>query len=522
MYNYKYFASFAALAFASTASCLSVTPSNDPTALANALLGDGITLVSATYSGAIDSSGLYKNGPLGIRDSIVLTTGDAVGVVPGPSTAGELNVGKATPGHAMCKSLNGGITTYDASVLSMNVILGPGFTGFSSEFIFTTEEYPEWAGSDFIDAFGIYVDGKNIALNTNGNPINSDMAFFTESVLTPPASGSSMDGSTPLLWAGHVTAPGAHTIEIVICDTGDDVIDSAIFVAIDGCTGECKSAPLSDCSGATDSSGIPNVNTTPTSTPGSVHANIAPSSSTIPGHANSTITASPVSPTEPPCVTYTSYIIKTITKCDSGSCHPTTTVVPTVVTSTLELTVYTPCSTFTVSRCTGGAGSCATYTNTVTYPAITTYPPAPTFTAPAGYLTAPAGYPTAPVGHPTSTVPVSAGVIPAYISPSSVPFGNGTHGCAGGAHCSRPTPSAGSSIPIGPSNNLTSNAACPNGANCPHSSMVLSFTSAATATPIKPAVPSTLAYTSAASHVAGKTSAVVLGFIVAALIAAGI
>lgn len=521
MYNYKYFVSFAALAFASTASCLSVTPSNDPNALAKALLGDGITLVSATYTGSIASSGLYTHGPLGIRDSIVLTTGDAVDVIPGPGTAGEVSKSKGTPGNPMCNSLDGGITTYDGAVLSMNVILGPKYVGFSSEFIYTTEEYPEWTGSKFIDPFGIYIDGHQIAFNPNGNPINSDGAYFSSSALTPPASGSSMDGSTPRLWSGYDAAPGAHKIDIVICDTGDGLMDSAVFVAIDACHGHCKSTvpPSDDCSGTID----PPVHggTTPSS-PGHVGT-----TSSSPGHVyptsigshNSTITATPVSPTEAPCVTYTSYIIKTITKCDAASCRPTTTVVPTVVTSTLQLTVYTPSSTLTLSRCTGGPGSpCVTYTNTVTYHAITTYPPVPTFTAPAGYIVTPVGHSTAPVGRPTFTVPVSAGAIPTYTSPSSVPFGNGTHGCAGGGLCSRPTPSAGFSIP---SSNTTSNGTCSGGYNCPHSSIMLSFTPSA-ATPTKSQLPSDLTYSSAASHLAGKTSAVILGFIVAALVAAGI
>lgn len=503
MYNYKYFVSFAALAFASTASCLSVTPSNDANALAKALLGEGLTLVSATFSGAASSAGLYTQGPLGIRNSIVLTTGDAVDVIPGPGTAGEISKSKNTAGNSMCRDLNGGTETYDAALLSMNVILKPGFSGFSSEFIFTTEEYPEWVGYDFNDVVGIFIDGHQIAHDTDGNHISvSGPSFMPGSVLTPPASGSSMDGSTPILWSGYTAAPGPHKIDIVICDTADTLIDSALFVAIDGCTGDCQSKPatLDGCSDGVDSpvyvKSAPAVKAAPSTKPGSstlTSAGYANSTSTATGTHNSTITTAPT----PPCVTYTSYIIKTITKCDSDSCHPTTTVVPTVITSTLQLTVYTPCSTFTVSRCSGGAGSaCVTYTNTVTYPAITTYPAIPTFTA--------------PLGHPTYT-PVSAGSIPTPLIVGSVPYGNGTHGCAGGAHCGRPTPSAGFSIP-------SNNATCPGGPNCPRSSTIFSFT-AATATPVKPSEP---AYTGAASHVAGMTSAVVLGFIVAAVVAAGI
>lgn len=525
MYNYKYFASFAALAFASTASCLSVTPSNDAHALAKALLGEGLTLVSATFSGAAASSGLYTKGPLGIRDSIVLTTGDAVDVIPGPGTKDEISKSNGGSGNSMCEALNGGVVSFDTAFLSMDVILQPGFTGFSSEFIFSTEEYPEWVGSDFNDVFGIYIDGKQVAYDTDGKSVDvSGPSFTPSSVLTPPASGSSMDGSTPILWSGHTAAPGPHKIDIFICDTGDRLMDSALFVAIDACVGECKKeVAVDDCSDGVDSppntaeaagiagiggiAGIAGIAGAAGTAGTVVDVGAILNKVTDVRHADSTITAAPTSSTEAPCVTYTSYIIKTITKCDSDSCHPTTTFVPTVVTSTLQLTVYTPCSTLTVSRCAGGPDSpCVTYTNTVTYPAITTYPAVPTFTAPAGY--------------PTYTGPVSAGIVPTPIALSSVPYGNsthgnGTHGCAGGAYCGRPIPSAGTSIPVGPSNNLTSNATCPGGPNCPRSSTMLSFTSAT-------ATPSALVYASAASHIAGMTSAVVLGFIVAAVVAAGI
>lgn len=493
MYNYKYFVSFAALAFASRASCLSVTPSNDANALAKALLGDGITLVSATYSGAADGSGLYTNGPLGIRDSIVLTTGNAVDVIPGDSTGGEISRSKGTSGNDLCRSLNGGTETYDAAVLSMNVILEPTFRGFFSEFIFTTEEYPEWVGSNFHDVFGIFIDGKQIAHDTNNDAVTvNGPSFGSGSVLTPPASGSNMDGSTPILGSGYLASPGPHKIDIAICDTADSLLDSAVFVTLGACTGKCTSGTAISSSSSPTTAPCGLIIPSPTTTVSSSAA-----------HKFVTTTA-PVSSIEPPCVTYTSYIVKTVTKCDSGGCHYNTTVAPTVVTSTLQLTVYTPCSTVTVSKCAGGPGSsCITYTNTVTYPAITTYPPIPTFTAPVGYPT--------PVFTGSGAVPIQSSA-----------YGNGTRGCAG-AYCGRPIPSAGSSIPIGYNTNLTSSAPCP---NCPRSSIILPVSSSATTIPApatKPPVPTAIpAYTGSASHAAGMTSAVVLGFIVAMFVVAGV
>ncbi|KAH0604630.1 uncharacterized protein H6S33_006298 [Morchella sextelata] len=576
-YNSKYFLSFAALAFATT-NALIVTPTDDATALANAVLGPGITLVSATYSGASGSSGTYTDGPLGIRDSIVMTSGNAIDTVPGPGTSEELSKDRNTAGSALCQSLNGGVQTYDAAVLSMDVILETGYAGFFSEFVFASEEYPEWVGSDFNDVFGIWIDGKQIAVDSTGAPVTINGGFFSSAdVVTPPASGSSFDGSTPLLRAGgSVIAPGAHTIQVAICDTADSLLDSSVFLALGACTdaencktGAVKAPPVTSTSTTststtsmsvisnttivapvttvpantstvvvlpTTSSIIPTTNVTlPEVTSTTVTAvlpigtnptapivtgpisSVHTSSVTAP-YGNSTVIVAPTNtgssvitaaplPTddeEAPCVTYTSYITKTFTKCDQTACHATTTVKPTVVTSTLHLTVYTPCSTVTVSKCAGA--ECVTYTNTVTYPAVTGYPPVPTFEAPAvstvtpvsactpgvncphvhpasssgvavpsapvvGAPGAPASSagvatPSAPVacgincphGHPTSSEGVAVPSAPATGAPGAPAT---SAGVAVPSAPGAPASSAGVAVPSAPS-------ACTPGVNCPH------------------------------------------------------
>lgn len=574
-YNSKYFLSFAALAFATT-NALVVIPTNDATALANAVLGPGITLVSATYTGAVGSSGTYTDGPLGIRDSIVMTSGQAIDTIPSNSDA-EASKSLDTAGSALCQTLNGGVQTYDAAVLSMDVVLNSAYSGFFTEFVFASEEYPEWVGSDFNDVFGIWIDGKQIAADSNGAPITINGGFFSSgNVVTPPASGSNFDGSTPLLRAGgSVIAPGAHKIEIAICDTADSLLDSSVFLTLGACTDaeNCKTgavaappvtststtsasetsttstsvisnttiiAPVTTAPVNTStvvlppiSSIIPTTNVTlpevtsttvtavlpigtnptapivtgPTS---SVHTSsvtapygnstvIVPPTSTgssvvvAPTEIGTSITAAPL-PTdeeEAPCVTYTSYITKTLTKCDQTACHATTTVKPTVVTSTLHLTVYTPCSTVTVSKCAGS--DCVTYTNTVTYPAVTGYPPVPTFEAPAVSTVTPVSACTPGVNcphvHPASSSGVavpSAPVVGAPGAPASsagVAVPSAPAACTPGVDCphGHPVSSEGIAVPSAPSVDApgapvssagtavpSAPSACTPGVNCPH------------------------------------------------------
>lgn len=222
------------LLLASFVSSLSVTPTNNADDLAKAVLGTtGLTLKSATYSGAAGASGIFTDGPQSIRNAAVLTTGRATDTI---SKAGEVenidgvaNGGSGSP--TLCGQLANGAPSFDAAILTMEVELATGYDGFEAQFVFTTEEYPEWIGSEFNDAFGVYVDGKQVAFDDTGAPITVNGPFFSSgTVITPPQSGSSYNGSTPLLRSGAPASPGTHKIEIAICDVSDRIYDSGVFI----------------------------------------------------------------------------------------------------------------------------------------------------------------------------------------------------------------------------------------------------------------------------------------------------
>lgn len=226
-------------------SALTVQNTNNADTLAKAILGEGIKLVSASFKGSAMSSGTFTAGPQGIRNAGVLTTGDVQDVISDPATDGEVDSKSdgAEGADDLCGPLADGATSYDATVLSMEVELDDGFDGFAAEFVFATEEYPEYVGSAYNDVFGIFVDSKQVAFDASGAPITVNGPFFSSSnVITPPNSGSSYQGSTPLLRSGAKASPGAHHIDIAICDISDTLRDSSVFVAINACTGDkCKS-----------------------------------------------------------------------------------------------------------------------------------------------------------------------------------------------------------------------------------------------------------------------------------------
>jgi hypothetical protein len=122
--------------------------------------------------------------------------------------------------------------------------LAENFDGISVQFVFGSEEYPEWVNTDYNDVMGIFLNGEQIAFDDDGNPITINGPFFNSgSVVT--SNGTTYDGSTGLLVTQAPLAGGTtgNVLELVVCDGGDGVFDSGMFVAwLNGCVGD-------DCSG---------------------------------------------------------------------------------------------------------------------------------------------------------------------------------------------------------------------------------------------------------------------------------
>jgi hypothetical protein len=118
-----------------------VVPTNVALTLGQAALSDNLflTLNSATYVGAALAAGTYTGGPLGIHDGIILTSGTAqaaTGSAVAPSTNNK------AAGSTLCSAVSGG-TSYDASVLTMNITQLAVTGGLTFQFIFASAEYPK-------------------------------------------------------------------------------------------------------------------------------------------------------------------------------------------------------------------------------------------------------------------------------------------------------------------------------------------------------------------------------------------
>ena len=210
-------------------------------ALAQAMTADLSILNGASFD-AVPPTG----APHGVGDTAlggfptngttyaILTTGSA-------ALADDPNVAPSS-GQALGGGNVRGTTTFDVSILKVDLDVPAGANCLSFNFKFLSEEFPEFVGREFNDAFIAELDSStwsvngstitapgNFAFDADGNVISVNSSGPT-SMTAADAAGTTYDGATRLLSAAKTVSPGSHTLYLSIFDQGDDIYDSAAFV----------------------------------------------------------------------------------------------------------------------------------------------------------------------------------------------------------------------------------------------------------------------------------------------------
>jgi PKD repeat protein len=226
--------------------------------LADALVGEGVAVSNAVYTGADSSGGTFEftgdHDVIGIADGIILSSGwlsDVEGPNSGPATTRQLG----TPGDADLTALSG-FATYDASVLEFDFEVAEGADRVYFEYVFGSEEYNEYVGTSFNDVFAFFVNGVNcatvdgspVSINTinhgnslNATPptnpdyyVNNDPYYADASGTTVPLADlvhSEMDGFTVVLVCEAAVQSGSiNTMKLAIADASDWRLDSWVFI----------------------------------------------------------------------------------------------------------------------------------------------------------------------------------------------------------------------------------------------------------------------------------------------------
>jgi hypothetical protein len=225
------------------ASAISVTPTNSTAVIGAALTAgnaglviDSITINSNGAGGTL-SIGTYTNvsGTYGIADGIVMSSGQVADFGDGPNVDGfhttAYGVGATAPQDALLDSVSGAANYFDVTEISLNFHMQAGFDTVFFDVVFGSDEFFEFVNTNFIDAFGLFVDGTNIAFN-GGFPISVN---HPDGAAVP---GTELDGviepgSSPVMTFSQLLAnpTGPHTLTFIIADRGDSSIDSTAYFA---------------------------------------------------------------------------------------------------------------------------------------------------------------------------------------------------------------------------------------------------------------------------------------------------
>ncbi len=228
------------------ASELPINTGANATQMAETIFGEGVTVVSASYTGDSRSSGIYSDGfgtSPGVAPSdegVILSTGRVTDFTNSWGQSNwRTNTSTNTSGQNNNSDFNAaaGARTYDASYLDVDFI--PTEDVMTMQFVFSSEEYPEYQSSQYQDFVGVWVNGvqvdvaigdgdidpRNVNSGTNENLFisNTNDEYNTE-----------MDGFTvTMTLTMPVTAGQVNSIRIGVADVVDNRYDSNLLIAAD-------------------------------------------------------------------------------------------------------------------------------------------------------------------------------------------------------------------------------------------------------------------------------------------------
>ncbi|MBB1194815.1 hypothetical protein DNC80_14185, partial [Flavobacterium sp. SOK18b] len=263
-----------------------------------ALQGPGIVITGGTLVGAQTDEAILRSNQvatftngitgagLGFPSGAFFSTGNAAFDLANRNTEIQRsdNPAAATLSDPDLSTIDG-TAINDLVAYTFTITLGPTITGLKIGYHFGSEEYPDYVGTNFDDAFGFFISGPGITGNRNlattpaGSPtsINKINGGFpgviagatpvaaydgTQSALyinnghsttvsggayvanTPPQPGpfpifSEFNGVTRFITrtVNNLTPGGTYTFKVVIADAGDASLDSGVFLnLIEGLT----------------------------------------------------------------------------------------------------------------------------------------------------------------------------------------------------------------------------------------------------------------------------------------------
>lgn len=246
------------LAAATARAQLTLNPTQSAQALANQLVATsgtlGVTVSNPVLTCDSNAAGLFTGvSNFGISNGVVLGTGEIMttGVLPSISYGldglpGDFaSQGLSKPGDSVLSGILNGAQTYDACILEFDLQPVGNFVEF--EYVFGSEEYPEFNCSVFNDLFAFHISGPgyptptNIALipsttipvsiNSINDGTGGSCSNYTNLYVANNDTTNTMDGFTAPLIAHAAVTPGqTYHLRMAIADAGDMILNSYVLL----------------------------------------------------------------------------------------------------------------------------------------------------------------------------------------------------------------------------------------------------------------------------------------------------
>ena len=231
------------------------------------LIGEGVVLksYSITKASSDEAYGFFedKKASLGMKKGLIMTTGGITALCSGNTSQAMSNMTHAsaenrnnvTDKQTDCIELqnliNKGQKTYDVCFIELDIV--PTADSLSFNYVFGSEEYDEFIGTEFNDVFGFFISGKgikgekNLAVVPNSNtPVsvntinngkhgyNSRITASNSSYYVSNVGGNlpiEYDGLTKLMQIRQVVTPyETYHIKLAIADVSDATYDSGVLI----------------------------------------------------------------------------------------------------------------------------------------------------------------------------------------------------------------------------------------------------------------------------------------------------
>jgi hypothetical protein len=205
------------------------------------IMGKGYSVSNAKLTCPTDASGSFESttSNIGLGKGIILTTG-SVNTVNGPNNSNNKTTDHGAQGDKDLDGI-GKDDTEDACVLEGDLV--PSCDLFKIRYVFASEEYPDYVGTEYNDVFAFFISGpgitgvKNIAIvpgttatavtinNVNSNK-NSQYYVDNDNGQTVEYNGF----TTPLTASIKVVPCQTYHLKMAIADVGDGRYDSGVFI----------------------------------------------------------------------------------------------------------------------------------------------------------------------------------------------------------------------------------------------------------------------------------------------------